>query len=172
MAAASNPDNFHIRLIEVLTQGAGLTGQTIAADSFEMGSFDQYMENTEAGALSLAKPLISIENIELEDTGTIPNNYSFTQNRISLSLLLCYKLSQKILIDRKYDVIRKMYTDSHDIRKALTNPGNLTQTEAANDTGLNSGMLMHNLTGRPEIDFDTGIGKLQMDFEGIIELAY
>lgn len=163
---------FHERVIEVLTEGEGTGGNIIPAGTFRYGVLHQGTSDVQAARMVLEKPHVSIEDLGIEDTGALPNTLSFAQYEITATILAAYDLPHELWTEKRDEVVRVMLNNAHTIRKALTNPGNLSQTAGGNDTGLVSGMLKFEGGPPIQLNFRNSLAKQRLQFSGIIHVSF
>lgn len=172
----SDPTSFNPaiqRIEEILTTGAGNDSRVIPAGYFGWGSFLAQNEDENAALKTLGKPQITIKDgIAYETTGVLSEILNFAQYRFAFVLVAAYHTPKNLVHSEQMNLLKTIATDTHKIRAALGNPGNLLQTSDGTDTGIIDGMV-HFVNQSPiEFNREVQLAKVEISFSGIIHLAY
>jgi hypothetical protein len=132
------------RVREVVEDAAGSV-RIVTADTYRAGAHEAQGADA-ASTEALVKPRAEVRFTSIEPHGARPPiQGSFTLYAIELEVTVTRNLGTQhmILSDVRTALRAVAAEDSSRIEQALQWPGNLTQTTAAVDTGLVSGMLRH-----------------------------
>jgi len=137
---ATSFDPLFTRVYEVLVDGAGAARTLSAAQRFG----DEWYPDLPDEQLSIIAR--SKKRVWCALSGATPAlEHETTSTRsywITLALSMAYFLEPPARVDSQWRTLAgTMATDVHLVRGALTWPGNLSQTEAAAETGLADGKL-------------------------------
>lgn len=159
------------RIEEILSAGAG-TDRVISAGTFDTKNFflDKDEESLSRDALQKTQVSARVETIRNENR--VSENANFALYDIIVRIDVAYKAPTSLDASQRRIFESLISSDVHTIRKALSNPNNLNQTEGGADTGLASGMLLFDSAGAPTFDYPNAIARNTLRFAAIVQLTY
>lgn len=155
---------------ELLTEGEGGTGRTIPAGEFTLeGYFDgRADEGLSRDVLHRKQAMVALGALEPVYPNDVGNLFQY---RVEVFVSLAYSLPPDLDANQRRTVESLMLTDVHTVRKALSNPTALATTKDGGETGLASGRLEFLGSQSPDLDYQDGLGTIELRFFGDIFLG-
>lgn len=158
--------------IEELLEGTIGSVRTVTSGDF-MNTVYSGQDDEAKAVQALVKKSFDVAPLTLERSpATLTERSSLVLIEARLRVSVAYRLDSEVVKSRRKAVRAEAADDAETIRQALSYPGNLTQTNAGEDTNLVSGMLLED--GPYQVtreDWDANLMETQRDYRGWLEVS-